>query len=89
MTARSAARDIASPGPPVPVVGVGGDGEGLKGLEAIGAINDVVVARFGRDAWVRELLPPARLLFLASRGESNVRWRAGPSWYFKKSDRRH
>ena len=50
MTARAAAWDIANPGPPVPVVGVDGDGEGLEGLEATAAraVDDVVVARFGR-----------------------------------------
>ena len=49
MTARAAARDIASPASPVSVVGVDGDGEGLEGLEATVAgdvddDDDVVVA---------------------------------------------
>ena len=48
MTARAAARDIASPASPVSVVGVDGDGEGLEGLEATVAgdvdVDDVVVA---------------------------------------------
>ena len=48
--ARAASWEIGSCGPPVPVVKVDNTGEWVEGSEATaaGAVDDAVVARFGR-----------------------------------------